>query len=226
MNEENQPLLAAPSSPTAYPSYTNAGDMLAVRGVRRSKRVTRWSFVLVLLTETLERTAFYGLICNMLLFLNTNPMGWMSYNASIVILVLNGLSYVTAIGGGWLADSCLGKFRTIVIFFCIYIAGYTVWPVLYPYPNVHALDTVTNLSAPSWCSVTTQNDTGTDLRPTSKENCWWPVYISVVVIAIGYGAVRVNLIPFGADQVWYNFSHYVKMIKNSVHLNCACLAAG
>jgi peptide/histidine transporter 3/4 len=140
-----------------------------------------------------------------------SSMGWMSYNASVVILMLNGLSYVTAVGGGWLADSFLGKFRTIVIFFCIYIAGYTMWPVLYPYPYAHSKDNNTNLTAPSWCVNPYQNNSSTEsLRPVNQENCWWPVYISVIVIAIGYGAVRVNLIPFGADQVeiFFNSSYH------------------
>lgn len=201
MSEERQSLLSSPSTSAAstpmYQQYTNTGDTLAVRGIERPIWKTRLAFILILVTETLERTAFYGLICNMLMFLNSNALGWMAYNASNVILILNGLSYVTAIGGGWLADSCLGKFFTIVTFFIIYVAGFVFWPVLYPYPIVN---NTTVPEAPQWCAVKNDSDGGSH-RYTSEENCWWPVYISVVLIALGYGSVRVNLIPFGAVQV-------------------------
>jgi len=211
MSEERQSLLSSPTSSVStstYPPYADAGDRFAVCGTQRPKWKTRSAFMLILGTETLERTAFYGLICNMLMFLNSNPLGWMSYNASIVILVLNGLSYVTAIGGGWLADSCLGKFRTIVIFFFIYVSGCVFWPLLYPYPNPDT-DGTFNLTAPPWCAVNRNNTNITGFRPSNEENCWWPVYISVVVIAIGYGTVRVNLIPFGAVQVHVFIALYV-----------------
>jgi len=187
---------------------------------------TKVSFCLVLLTETLERTAFYGILCNMVLFLNANPMLWASYNAVESLFVLNGISYVFAIFGGWLADACLGKFRTIVFFFLIYIVGFIFWPFFYPYPVNDKKDVV----VPSWCAVGKNNSVNfssgflkvvqsshswiegkdpTNDRlsewevpsiPWWKESCSWAVYLSIAVIAVGYGSVRANIIPFGAHQ--------------------------
>lgn len=194
-------------------------------GNTRPEWKTKLSFCLVLLTETLERTAFYGILCNMVLFLNANPMFWASYNAVNSIFVLNGISYVFAIFGGWLADACLGKFRSIVLFFVIYIVGFSFWPFFYPYPS---RDTSKH-SVPEWCTIErndsarylagmlgvsrTVNDwavrdvylgvPATDVPPVPwwRESCVWAVYLSIAVIAIGYGSVRANIIPFGAHQV-------------------------
>ena len=34
-----------------------------------------------------------------------------------------------------------------------------------------------------------------------EESCSWQIHVSLVIIAIGCGVVKVNLAPFGADQV-------------------------
>jgi len=125
-------------------------------------------------------------------------MSWASYNAATVIFVLNGVAYVTAIFGGWLADSCLGKFRTIVIFFCIYVVGYGFWPMFYLHPNV---DARRNPGPANWCRVDINNSVSDKIVPVTHENCWWAVYLSITIIGVGYGIVRVNIIPYGAFQV-------------------------
>ncbi len=189
MSEEGQSLLSSRSPSFASSSqspYTYAGDRLAVDGLSHPAWKTRTSFALVLLTETMERMAFYGLICNMIMFLNSNPLGWTLYNATFILLLLNGLSYATAIVGGWLADACLGKFRTVVVFFIVYILGFAFWPMLYPYPNLRSHDEV---SDKLWCALSNNSDRS--INNTAN----------VVAISIGYGAVRVNIIPFGAFQV-------------------------
>jgi len=186
----------------------------------------RWkqnaAFCFVLVTEMLERTAFYGLVSNMLLFLNSDPFDWASYNAVDAIFTFNGISYIMALFGGWLADAVLGKFRTIVLFFVVYIAGYAFWPALSYQSDPRGTEVV-----PQWCAsgnystnVTFDGNEGRyqygdsyDLYRTASglkddsyvrlhtEPCSWAVYLSIVLIAIGYGSVRANIIPFGAHQV-------------------------
>jgi solute carrier family 15 (peptide/histidine transporter), member 3/4 len=201
MSEERQSLLSSPSPSFASSSqspYSYAGDRLAVDGISHPAWKTRMSFILVLITETMERMAFYGLMCNMIMFLNSNPLDWTLYNATFILLLVNGLSYVTAVIGGWLADACLGKFRTVVLFFVVYILGFAFWPLLYPYPYLRSHDKVTD---PLWCAGANRSINDTANISLNQENCWWQVLLSVVAIAIGYGAVRVNIIPFGAFQV-------------------------
>lgn len=182
----------------------------------RTLSKTRASFILILITETLERTAFYGLICNMFMFLNSNPMSWASYNAVILILVFNGVAYVTAIFGGWLADSCIGKFRTIVVFFCIYTVGFVFWPMFYPYPYVKPHE---NPGPAWWCRVDNNNSVSENTVPGYKENCWWAVYLSVVIVGVGYGTVRVNIIPYGAFQVLRYFFCYLMSLVHTYYIS-------
>ena len=75
MDDERRSLLprSSPES-VALPSPPEPSSSLSPSGRARWK--TRASFILILVTETLERTAFYGLICNMFVFLNSNPMSW------------------------------------------------------------------------------------------------------------------------------------------------------
>jgi len=202
MNDERRPLLSrsadsvGQSPRSTLRSYSPPDVTSSPSGRARWK--TRASFILILVTETLERTAFYGLICNMFVFLNSKAMNWASYNAATLIFVFNGVAYVTAVVGGWLADCCLGKFRTIVIFFCIYAAGFAFWPVFYPHPFGNADD---NLGPAQWCLIDFNNSVSDEIVPLYKESCWWAVYLSVAVVGVGYGTVRVNIIPYGAFQV-------------------------
>ena len=183
----------------------------------------------ILLTEAFERIAFYGLVGNLVLFLNTAPLNWASYSASNAFLYFTGLSYCTAILGGWLADAYLGRFKTMVLFFIIYIGGYAFFPFLSPY----ALNDPENTSPPTWCAGPRNvSDTqlphheedfhkispvqAPDIQVTSELKPWptihpanpgddmtcaWAVFLSLGIIGLGTGAVRANLAPFGADQV-------------------------
>lgn len=209
MSEERRPLLSR-SSPEAVghqgPS-SSPEPSSSLSPSARARWKTRASFILILVTETLERTAFYGLLCNMFMFLNSNPMSWASYNAATVIFVFNGIAYVTAVFGGWLADSFLGKFRTIVIFFCIYVVGFAFWPLFYPHPHTKADE---NPGAASWCRVKSNNSVSDIIVPLDKENCWWAVYLSIAIIGVGYGSVRVNIIPYGAFQVFMYYNMFLK----------------
>jgi len=210
MNDERRPLLSRSSADSASQSGRSGtfspldpSDSWLLQPVR-SRWKTRASFILILVTETLERTAFYGLICNMFMFLNSDPMSWASYNAATVIFVLNGVAYITAVFGGWLADSYLGQFRTIVVFFCIYAVGFLFWPMFYPYPHVTTHDH-RNPGPAWWCRVDYNNSVSDKIVPLYQENCWWAVYVSIAIIGVGYGIVRVNIIPYGAFQVVWHF---------------------
>lgn len=103
--------------------------MIAIND-RRTKCQQNFSCIIILGVHALERFAYYGLICNYILYLNKNPLDWESYNASLVLLMLLGLTNISSCFGGWIADSYLGKFKTIVISFFIYILGYGAFPLL------------------------------------------------------------------------------------------------
>jgi peptide/histidine transporter 3/4 len=170
----------------------------------------------VLLTETFERIAFYGLVGNLVMFLNKNPLDWTSYNAANALFVFTGISYLTSLFGGWLADAVLGKFKTISIFFIFYIGSYAVFPLLVRYPEDKK-----NMKVPGWCGVISQNGANTttvkpgelttqewyvvspgDTIPSpGREHCALQIYLALTVMGLANGVIKANIAPFGADQV-------------------------
>ena len=68
------------------------------------------------------------------MFLNNDPLHWTTMNATNALFIFTAISYMTSLFGGWLADTFLGKFPTLVLFFIVYIGGYAFMPLFYPYP--------------------------------------------------------------------------------------------
>lgn len=198
-DDETQPLLQPPVSETAN-LQGGTGQTVSLNGVQRTKCQTKAAFFIVIVTEALERMAFYSLICNMVLFLNSKPLLWASYHAAFALFTLNGVSYITTVFGGWLADAVCGKYATILVAFIVYIAGCGLWPALYPYPDIKFSSTCDppfeNKS--HWCA---EQHNSTFSGNFSEENCVWAVFLMIIIISFGYGSVRVNIIPFGALQV-------------------------
>ena len=207
----------------------------AILHARRSRWRTRIACGTVLLTEILERVAFYGAVGNLVMFLNQAPLNWTSYNATNALFLFTGFSYITALFGGWIADSLLGRFRTILLFFLFYLAGYILLPLLRPNPDLN-----TSLThPPEWCysspnttihNMTLMTTAGPSKIPINnafsynngtvpatclldsfiqeesiESPCSWAVYLALTLMAVGNGAVKANISPFGADQV--NLQH-------------------
>ena len=81
------------------------------------------------------------------MFLNGEPFHWTTMNATNALFVFTGISYMTSLFGGWLADSTFGKFPTLILSLIVYICGYTFMPLLYPYPVEPDVPV-----APEWCA--------------------------------------------------------------------------
>jgi len=183
MASETQPLIGTQS--TSSP-------------LTRSRFRTQLACGAVLVTEIFERIAMYGAIGNLVMFLNKTPYNWTSYNSVNALFMFTAVTYMTAIIGGWIADSYLGKCRTILLFFLIYIGGYVFLPLLYPYPDPKFEPS----QPPGWCAGS-GNSSGldTDHMDAWDEKCSWAVYLSLGIIALGSAGVKANFAPFGADQV-------------------------
>ncbi|XP_076434587.1 solute carrier family 15 member 4-like [Babylonia areolata] len=158
---------------------------------------TRAASAAILLSLILERAAFYGLAGNLVLFLNKNPLQWLSYNAMDTSLYFFGVSFVMSLIGGWLADAFLGRFKAILISFVIYVAGYVLMPLMASKGDTPG---VRLLGLCSTNSSLNQNGTDTSTNPFA-EDCAGLVLVALTVIAIGAGFVKANIAPFGSDQV-------------------------
>lgn len=70
-----------------------------------------------------ERFAFYGLASNLITFL-TNELGQSTATAAKNINTWIGVSCIFPILGGFLADSILGRFKTVLLSSFIYLLVY------------------------------------------------------------------------------------------------------
>ncbi|RUS86277.1 hypothetical protein EGW08_005969, partial [Elysia chlorotica] len=191
----------APLSPTATPPA--GSDSTCWR--------TRVALSAILSAVTLERICFYALTGNLVLFLNKEPFLWESYHAMNALFLFYGVTYLMSIVGGWVSDSWLGRFKTMVVCYVIYLCGYLALPFLAEdSDNDDPLragrgrghNRTTPLRIPAICgrgATHARADSGDD-NPFS-DPCAWLVYTSLVVIAMGSGALRANMCPFGSDQV-------------------------
>ena len=141
----------------------------------------------ILFTELCERLTFYGVTGNLVLFatesdhLNMSPA-----DASILSYMFQGITCMTGIFGGWLADSKFGKFSVILFSAVIYFLG----TLLLPLASIASNDK--NAEKSQWAA----NDV------TTNRAFMQAVYITALfLVAFGTGGIKANVSPFGAEQV-------------------------
>lgn len=163
----------------------------------------------ILLTVALERLAFYSLTGNLVLFLNSDPFGWRSYNALYCTFIFLGISYVLSFLGGIIADTLLGKFKTLLLAFVIYLVGYVFLPVV-TFEEKNKLLNSTELGLPNICGRDNDEKKGDKMSMISdassklsliEENCAGLIFGILTIISVGSGIFRSVIAPFGADQV-------------------------
>ena len=181
----------------------------SMEAAQRSRWRTQVACGCVLVVKMFERIAFYGVVANLVLFLNHLPLNWVSYNAANALFVFTGIAYMISVLGGWLADSYLGKFKTILLGFVIYAVGYTILPLISNSPYTHH----------STIHCQSLNQTRDPSPGPGSEKCAGWIYSSLTVIALGVGFVLANIAPFGAEQVKVFFAvHSVIQIKVWIRL--------
>jgi len=77
---------------------------------------------LIIITELCERYSYYGLRSVLIMYL-TKKLNYSDSTAQAIYAYIMSIAYTMPLIGGALADSVLGKFRTILMCSIVYIAG-------------------------------------------------------------------------------------------------------
>lgn len=169
---------------------------LLARGAPGPRRGRRAAGAAVLLVQTLERAAFFGVAANLVLYLNSKNFNWAGEQASRAALVFLGASYLLAPVGGWLADVYLGRHGAVALSLVVYLIASGLLPAT-AFPDGRR----------SFCGEMP----APELRPacpsagcsrtSPSPYCAPTLYAGLLLLALAASSVRSNLTSFGADQV-------------------------
>lgn len=192
--DEQQPLLVHSGS-------HGRDSNIASRRISKTQR--RIACVCILLVVALERLAYYGITCNLVIFLNAEPFMWQALtgaaNATFIFLFI---SFLASLVFGIIADSLLGRFTTLVFSLLLFICGSGVMCLL---GWLTGENKQSESDLEMICQIHPHNGSNfTTFAPEVPDtSCTWVVTAGLICIALGAGSIRSNLSPFGAEQVWY-----------------------
>jgi len=167
----------------------------------------------VIAANLFERLAYFSIAGNLVFFLTKEPLCWSITLATVTILVLMAIASCMGLLSGWLSDSYLGRYLTIVAGYSIYIFGYSVF-LCVPYYSQNLATSENVTESYTLCNATrlknetplfcVENDTNPMVCAESEPaNFLTMLYVGVILVGIGAGTVHTNLASFGGDQVSY-----------------------
>ncbi|XP_059275742.1 protein NRT1/ PTR FAMILY 7.3-like [Lycium ferocissimum] len=139
--------------------------------------------IMLLMNQGLATLAFFGVGVNLVLFL-TRVLHQNNAAAANNVSIWTGTVYIFSLLGAFLSDAYWGRFKSCAIFQIIYVTGLVVL----------SLVTQLYLVKPKGCG----DRTTLCGQHSSMEIGLF--YISVYMIALGYGGYQPNIATFGADQ--------------------------
>ncbi|CAM0955992.1 unnamed protein product [Alopecurus aequalis] len=148
----------------------------------RQPRPFTWTGpAIVLGFELLESIAFSGVALNVVVYLGTVLHGTTAFNAAHVD-TWNGTTFIIPVIGAFLADSCWGKYNTIVASLLFYLAGLVLL----------AFSAGISSLRPASCE-------GISCPPATGKQ-FSVFFAALYLTSIGTGGVKSALLPFGAEQ--------------------------
>ncbi|KAI8526592.1 hypothetical protein RHMOL_Rhmol12G0008200 [Rhododendron molle] len=164
----------------------------AVNGVvdYRNRPVTRsnsggWrSAVFIIGVEVAERSAYYGISSNLITYL-TGPLGQSTSTAAEEVNAWSGAAMLLPLLGAFVADSFLGRYRTIIIASVLYVVGLGLLTLSAVLPSFSSSDCESATSV-SQCS------------PPQLQVVFF--FFSLYLVAVAQGGHKPCVQAFGADQ--------------------------
>ncbi|KAM7274262.1 hypothetical protein ACFE04_028926 [Oxalis oulophora] len=165
-------------------SYFVSNGCVDIRGRIADKRTTGgWkSAPFIIVNEVAERLAFFAVGVSMVTFMFREMHQTIPSAASHVSEWI-GAAYILTLLGAFLADSYLGRFRTIIVFSTIYALGMVLLTIQ---ASVDSL-------RPPPCAASPCNTKATD-----SQNLF--LFTALGLIALGTGGIKPCVSCFGADQ--------------------------
>ncbi|PON57013.1 Proton-dependent oligopeptide transporter [Parasponia andersonii] len=171
--------------------YTGGSTPVNIRGkpIADLSKTGGWTAAFFIFgNEMAERMAYFGLSVNMVVFMFYVMHRPFSSSSNTVNNFL-GISQVSSVLGGFLADAYLGRYWTIAIFTTIYLLG------------------LTGITLCATLDVLTPNQDNCDQLSLLLGSCepakpWQMLYLYTVLYITGFGAagIRPCVSSFGADQ--------------------------
>ncbi|KAJ8769857.1 hypothetical protein K2173_008939 [Erythroxylum novogranatense] len=144
--------------------------------------------------EVAERCAYYGIGSNLITFL-TGPLGQSTATAAENVNAWSGAASLLPLFGAFVADSFLGRYRTIIVASLIYVLGLGLLTLSAMLPSLSASD-CHKTSASLSCS------------PPMLQVILF--FFSLYLVAVGQGGHKPCVQAFGADQFDGNDSKETK----------------
>ncbi|KAH6763808.1 Major facilitator superfamily protein [Perilla frutescens var. frutescens] len=154
------------------------------RPARRSRTGCWKSASFIIGVEVAERFAYYGISANLISYL-TGPLGQSTAAAAESVNFWNGASTLLPLLGAFVADSYLGRFRTIVIASVLYAVSL----------GLLSMSAAFHSSNYSHCKIKANNSA---CSPSTLEFVFF--YFSLYLVAFAQGAHKPCVQAFGADQ--------------------------
>ncbi|KAL2538977.1 Protein NRT1/PTR FAMILY 5.10 [Forsythia ovata] len=167
-------------------SNTTVEDCVDHKG-RPSNRLNsgRWrSAFLIIGVEVAERFAFFGITLNLITYL-TGPLGLSTATGAASLNVWYGTASLLPLLGAFVADSYIGRYRTIIIASVIYILGLGLLTLSAVLPSLYSCHTQNASNAKESCSSRLQIIL---------------FYFSLYLVAVAQGGHKPCIQAFGADQ--------------------------